>query len=313
MPFGPSHAQLCWASRPGEPGIVSKTLQAASWRRKKLNSDVHSINQSTDQPTNQPIAQPTNQSINRLTNQSINGKWVRWISFNQSIKQAAVQSSVEFLVLISLWAGKVLGICGDLHKLPCLICESVGFCIFEGRNNHGGAGWIGVRVHYRTHGISVSTVIQRIPQIHLHIREQCGLSRHTGFEAVAERRHFEHWRYGGYWPGYFVGKRRGLEVDWLLDSFIHFVIHLSIDWLIDRLNDTLMARLIDWLIDRQLCNILQVYFGGYHGDCSATYAVGDAVDDDAHHLITTTQYALSEAIKICRNGTKISAIGEVIE
>lgn len=58
--------------------------------------------------------------------------------------------------------------------------------------------------------------------------------------------------------------------------------------------------------------MFKVFTGGYHGDCSETFGVGN-IDDDAKKLIEVNQLVLDEAISICRNRQKLSEIGEVIE
>ncbi|RWS24211.1 methionine aminopeptidase 1D-like protein, partial [Leptotrombidium deliense] len=55
-----------------------------------------------------------------------------------------------------------------------------------------------------------------------------------------------------------------------------------------------------------------VFYNGYHGDTAKTFTVGK-VDKDATHLINTAKICLTEAIAVCRQGTRFSEIGETIE
>ncbi|GJQ08472.1 hypothetical protein GpartN1_g263.t1 [Galdieria partita] len=54
------------------------------------------------------------------------------------------------------------------------------------------------------------------------------------------------------------------------------------------------------------------FINGFHGDCSATFLVGD-VDEEGKRLVRTTYECLYKAIKICKPGVSYSKIGEVIE
>ncbi|XP_054155415.1 methionine aminopeptidase 1D, mitochondrial-like [Oppia nitens] len=58
---------------------------------------------------------------------------------------------------------------------------------------------------------------------------------------------------------------------------------------------------------------VSVYYKGFHGDCAHTYPIGDYVSDSTYHLINVGQLALYEAINVCRDGVKLSAIGRTIE
>lgn len=66
------------------------------------------------------------------------------------------------------------------------------------------------------------------------------------------------------------------------------------------------------LKDGDIVNLdVTVFHHGYHGDLNETYLVGN-VDKKAKDLVTTTYNSLMKAIEICRPGTKISEIGNVI-
>lgn len=64
-------------------------------------------------------------------------------------------------------------------------------------------------------------------------------------------------------------------------------------------------------INIAFCFIEQVYFDGYHGDCSETYSVGN-VDEKGLHLIKATKECLMKAISICTDGEYFCSIGEII-
>uniref|UniRef100_A0A8D9AWA8 Methionine aminopeptidase n=1 Tax=Cacopsylla melanoneura TaxID=428564 RepID=A0A8D9AWA8_9HEMI len=55
-----------------------------------------------------------------------------------------------------------------------------------------------------------------------------------------------------------------------------------------------------------------VFLNGYHGDCSATFCIGE-VDAPGKSLVETTQKALSAAISIVKPGEYFSTIGSIIE
>nr|XP_027203002.1 methionine aminopeptidase 1D, mitochondrial-like [Dermatophagoides pteronyssinus] len=57
---------------------------------------------------------------------------------------------------------------------------------------------------------------------------------------------------------------------------------------------------------------VSIYYNGFHGDCCHTFAIGDC-DQQAKHLMNVAELCLYEAIKICRSGQRISAIGKTIE
>jgi methionyl aminopeptidase len=52
----------------------------------------------------------------------------------------------------------------------------------------------------------------------------------------------------------------------------------------------------------------QVYFHGYHGDCSETFMIGN-VDEKGRELVKVTKLCLDEAIKACDNFVPFNAIG----
>eukprot|EP00871_Galdieria_phlegrea_P000103 jgi/Galph1/1093/GphlegSOOS_G5789.1 len=54
------------------------------------------------------------------------------------------------------------------------------------------------------------------------------------------------------------------------------------------------------------------YINGFHGDCSATFLVGE-VSENAKRLVRVTYECLVKAIKICKPGVPYNKIGEVIE
>ncbi|XP_055331701.1 methionine aminopeptidase A-like [Paramacrobiotus metropolitanus] len=67
------------------------------------------------------------------------------------------------------------------------------------------------------------------------------------------------------------------------------------------------------LIAGDIVNVdVTVFLGGYHGDCSKTFPVGE-IDEKAEKLLHITELALRNAISICRNGQSMSEIGEIIE
>ncbi|KAK6619837.1 hypothetical protein RUM44_006236 [Polyplax serrata] len=66
------------------------------------------------------------------------------------------------------------------------------------------------------------------------------------------------------------------------------------------------------LCDGDIINVdVTVYLNGYHGDCSATFAVGN-VDRKGLHLIEATEQCLMDAISICCDGEYFCSIGQVI-
>lgn len=67
------------------------------------------------------------------------------------------------------------------------------------------------------------------------------------------------------------------------------------------------------LEDGDIINVdITVYLGGYHGDCSAMFLVGN-VDTEGLRLVEATQKALETAISVCSPGEPFSLIGKVIE
>lgn len=60
-------------------------------------------------------------------------------------------------------------------------------------------------------------------------------------------------------------------------------------------------------------NYKQVFYKGYHGDCSKTLLIGD-VDDIGRELVKATELCVYEAItKICKPGASFWHIGEFVE
>ena len=67
------------------------------------------------------------------------------------------------------------------------------------------------------------------------------------------------------------------------------------------------------LEDGDIVNLdVTIYLEGMHGDCSATFLVGD-VDDASRHLVDTTRECLARGIAAVRPGRPISDIGRAIE
>ena len=54
------------------------------------------------------------------------------------------------------------------------------------------------------------------------------------------------------------------------------------------------------------------FFGGFHGDCAATYACG-TISDQAKKLIEVTQQSFWEGMKMARQGCRVSDIGHAIQ
>jgi methionyl aminopeptidase len=67
------------------------------------------------------------------------------------------------------------------------------------------------------------------------------------------------------------------------------------------------------LRDGDIVNLdVTAYIHGVHGDCNATYLVGD-VDEESRLLVERTRESLDRAIKAVRPGRQINVIGRVIE
>ena len=67
------------------------------------------------------------------------------------------------------------------------------------------------------------------------------------------------------------------------------------------------------LRDGDIVNLdVTAYIGGVHGDCNATYLVGD-VDEESRLLVERTRESLDRAIRAVRPGRQINVIGRVIE
>jgi len=67
------------------------------------------------------------------------------------------------------------------------------------------------------------------------------------------------------------------------------------------------------LEDGDIVNLdVTVYLDGMHGDCSATFLVGD-VDPDGRRLVEVARECLAKGIAVVRPGRPISEIGKVIE
>ena len=54
------------------------------------------------------------------------------------------------------------------------------------------------------------------------------------------------------------------------------------------------------------------YFKGYHGDCAATFAVGE-IDSETKRLIDTTKESFFEGMKAARDGNRIGDIGAAVQ
>lgn len=54
------------------------------------------------------------------------------------------------------------------------------------------------------------------------------------------------------------------------------------------------------------------YYKGYHGDCAATYIVGDA-DEEAKRLVEVTKQSFFEGIAVIGEGTRLGDIGHAIQ
>ncbi len=54
------------------------------------------------------------------------------------------------------------------------------------------------------------------------------------------------------------------------------------------------------------------YFHGYHGDCAATWGVGE-ISDEAQRLIDVTRQSFFEGIKNIRDGSRVGDIGSAIQ
>ena len=67
------------------------------------------------------------------------------------------------------------------------------------------------------------------------------------------------------------------------------------------------------LRDGDIVNIdVTVFFGGFHGDTSVTFLVGD-VDEHSRHLVRETRAAMYAGIETVRNGSHVNDIGRAIE
>ena len=54
------------------------------------------------------------------------------------------------------------------------------------------------------------------------------------------------------------------------------------------------------------------YFGGFHGDCAATFACGE-ISPEAQKLIDVTKQSFFEGIKFARQGCRVSDIGSAVQ
>ena len=67
------------------------------------------------------------------------------------------------------------------------------------------------------------------------------------------------------------------------------------------------------LKDGDIVNVdITCYFGGYHGDCSETFLVGE-VDEAGKQLVKVTHDCWQAAIDYCKPGQPYSGIGRIIE
>ncbi|MBE2248312.1 MAG: type I methionyl aminopeptidase [Myxococcus sp.] len=68
------------------------------------------------------------------------------------------------------------------------------------------------------------------------------------------------------------------------------------------------------LLDGDIVNLdITVFLDGMHGDCNATFLVGDSVDDESRALVRVTHECLMKGIEAVRPGRPISDIGRAIE
>ncbi len=54
------------------------------------------------------------------------------------------------------------------------------------------------------------------------------------------------------------------------------------------------------------------YFGGFHGDCAATFACGE-ISPEAQKLIDVTKQSFFEGIQFARQGNRVSDIGHAVQ
>jgi methionyl aminopeptidase len=67
------------------------------------------------------------------------------------------------------------------------------------------------------------------------------------------------------------------------------------------------------LKDGDIVNLdITCYIGGYHGDCSETFLVGN-VDEAGRQLVKVTHDCWQAAIEYCKPGQPFSGIGKIIE
>jgi methionyl aminopeptidase len=67
------------------------------------------------------------------------------------------------------------------------------------------------------------------------------------------------------------------------------------------------------LLDGDIVNCdVTIYLHGVHGDCNATFLVGD-VDDEGHRLVQITQEALWKGIDQVRPGARLYEVGRAIQ
>ena len=67
------------------------------------------------------------------------------------------------------------------------------------------------------------------------------------------------------------------------------------------------------LQDGDILNIdISCYYNGFHGDCNATYLIGN-VDDRGRKLVDVTRECLDKAIAMAKPGVSYRDFGKVIE
>lgn len=67
------------------------------------------------------------------------------------------------------------------------------------------------------------------------------------------------------------------------------------------------------LFDGDIINVdITVYIGGYHGDCSETFMVGEGHSEEVKKLVKVAKQSRDEAIAICGPGVPLSEIGKTI-
>lgn len=67
------------------------------------------------------------------------------------------------------------------------------------------------------------------------------------------------------------------------------------------------------LSDGDIVNVdVTTKLGGFHGDCSATFAIG-AISDEARHLVETARRSRDAGIAVIRDGARLGDIGAAVQ